>query len=277
MDPKFGRPQPWVEACFGICVVSIIVQTFLIILANVLGGRSVASELSAEASRPQGGQTVVFALSYLVMAATHVASFVVLYGIFSMKANDGEETPPLSPTMICVMTLAVLYLGVYFCFFLAQVAAESGAGEYSGQREAMQRTLNTCKMAENTVKFGPMLAVLFVAARVRALQLSQQKGSPQCWAQDAMYLTCAAVVIQLLMVVIGGALSSAVEVDDRGNLLSTKNRYLPGRIFLECFKGITFFMLYSGILVVVTSILVIRPETATCSTHGFGGFTWIHH
>mmetsp|Transcript_67187 Transcript_67187/g.104975 ORF Transcript_67187/g.104975 Transcript_67187/m.104975 type:complete len:932 (+) Transcript_67187:136-2931(+) len=272
MDPTFGRPQPWAEACFGICVVSIIVQTFLIILANVLGGRSVASDPSIEASRSQGSQKVVLAFSYLVMAATYVASFVVLYGIFSMKAKDGNTTPPLSPTMICVMTLVVLYLGVYFCLFLSQVATESGAGEYPGRREAMQRMLNICKMAENTVKFGPMLAILFVAARMRALQLSQQKGSPQCWAQDAMYLTCAAVVLQLFMVMVSGALSSAVEVDDSGNLLAMKMRYLPGRIFLEFLKAITFFMLYGGIIAVVTSIVVIRPETATCSKYGFGGF-----
>ena len=38
----------------------------------------------------------------------------------------------------------------------------------------------------STVQFAPMLAVLFIATRMRALQMTDNKGSPQGWVQDGM-------------------------------------------------------------------------------------------
>lgn len=131
--------------------------------------------------------------------------------------------------------------------------------------------LSICKMAENTVKFGPMLAVLFVGARMRALQMSNQNGSPQCWAQDAMYMASGAVVLQLCAVIFSGAISSTVEVDEDGTLLTKKVQYLPGGIFLECVRAATVIMHFGGVITVVWSVLTIRPETAQCAKRGFAG------
>ena len=36
------------------------------------------------------------------------------------------------------------------------------------------------------MQFAPMLAVLFIATRMRALQMTDNKGSPQGWVQDGM-------------------------------------------------------------------------------------------
>jgi len=290
MDPKWGRPQDWAETCFYICTGSVMGQTLLIILAKMLGARGISSAReageqtsSSVASSPRylvpgrasPLQKTVLGLGYMVMAVTYVACGVVMYSVFVIKAKDGGPTPPLSPTMFCVMLHVVLYLSVFLCLFLAQAAVEAAQPSRRGDPitprriENLERVLATCKMAENTVKFGPMLAVLFVGARVRALQMSNQKGSPQCWAQDAMYMASGAVVIQLCVVVASGALSNAVEVDEDGTLSTTKIQYLPGRIFLECLKAITFVMLFGGVLTVVASILIIRPEAAQCSKRGF--------
>merc|ERR1719258_958539 len=42
--------------------------------------------------------------------------------------------------------------------------------------------------AKSTVQFAPMLCILFVATRMRALQMTQNRGAPQGWVQDGMYL-----------------------------------------------------------------------------------------
>merc|ERR1719335_1808076 len=44
-----------------------------------------------------------------------------------------------------------------------------------------------------------MLAVLFIATRMRALQLTDNKGAPQGWVQDGMYLATWSVLIQFIM------------------------------------------------------------------------------
>jgi len=235
----------------------------------------------------------------MVMGVTYIACAAVMCSVFMIKAKDEGATPPISPAMFCVMLLVVLYLGVFLCLFLAEVAVEANKqsprveltpprsstprspssspsrrlaeAQISPRVEKLQRVLAICKMAENTVKFGPMLAVLFVGARMRALQMTNQKGSPQCWAQDAMYMATWAVLLQLCTVVASGSLSSSMEVDEDGTLLTSKIQYLPGRIFLECLKVITFIMLFGGVLSVVGSILIIRPETAQCAKRGFTG------
>merc|ERR1719502_2007085 len=132
------------------------------------------------------------------------ACAAVMFSVFTIEAKGGKATPPLSPTMFCVMILVVLYLTVYLFGFIAQAALDANKKTDSGTQK-LQNFLSVCKMAENTVKFGPMLAILFVGARVRALQMTNQKGSPQCWAQDAMYLASGAVALQLCVVIAGGA------------------------------------------------------------------------
>lgn len=262
MDPKWGRPQALAEACFYTCVGSIMAQTLMIIIAKML--ECSAADQEEASSFPQ--KATLF-LNYLVMAVTYIACGAVMVSVFTIRGKNGNETPPVSPAMWCVMLLVVLYLAVYLCVFVTQVAKSSEsdlADGYAQSRRQSSRLLATLKMAENTVKFGPMLAVLLVAARMRALQMSAQKGSPQCWAQDAMYVASASVLLQLAMVIITGALSPAVAVDDSGTLITKRIGFLPGRVFLELCKALTFIMLFGGVLTVVSSILIIRPETAQC-------------
>merc|ERR1719321_2476382 len=50
-----------------------------------------------------------------------------------------------------------------------------------------------------TMQCAPMLAVLFIGTRMRALQLSDNKGAPQAWVQAGMYLATWSVMIQFTM------------------------------------------------------------------------------
>jgi hypothetical protein len=244
-------------------------QTLLVFVAKLSRARSAASAQGNGEVATTPVHRLVLGLSYVVMSVTYAACGIVMLSVVVIKAKEGHETPPLSPAMLCVMFLVTLYLGVYLCLFLAQVANEEPD---PARVEALQHVLATLQLAENTVKFGPMLAVLFVAARMRALQMSYQKGSPQCWAQDSMYIACGALLLQLAMVIASGLLSTTMEVDETGTLRTTKIRYLPRRLFLECLKMVTFAALFGGVLSVVASILVIRPETAQCAQRGFSHF-----
>merc|ERR1719191_2734356 len=69
-----------------------------------------------------------------------------------------------------------------------------------------------------TVAFCPMLAILFVGTRMRALQMTNNKGAPQGWAQDGMYLATWSIFVQFFMVVIAGvATGEKVKTDADGN------------------------------------------------------------
>jgi hypothetical protein len=83
------------------------------------------------------------------------------------KAAAG--VPPVSTTMKCVINLTIQYFLVY-----TAVAVVRTYNQLSGAPlKALAQTLTA---ATATVNFAPMLSVLFVGTRMRALQLSQ--GQP---------------------------------------------------------------------------------------------------
>merc|ERR1719171_503936 len=49
------------------------------------------------------------------------------------------------------------------------------------------------------MNFAPMLAVLFIGARMRALQMDPVNGNPQKWAQNCFYACTYAVLVQTLL------------------------------------------------------------------------------
>merc|ERR1719515_486576 len=77
--------------------------------------------------------------------------FIIMLSVYAIQHPDGkEQTPPLSPTMQCVLNLSFQYFLIYgLLWAFIKDAVES---------------------AKSTVQFAPMLAVLFIATCMRALQ-----------------------------------------------------------------------------------------------------------
>merc|ERR1719194_1175 len=55
---------------------------------------------------------------------------------------------------------------------------------------------NAMVTATLSMNFAPMLAILFIAARMRALQMDPVNGSPQKWAQTCFFMCTYAVLVQ---------------------------------------------------------------------------------
>merc|ERR1719502_307700 len=60
---------------------------------------------------------------------------------------------------------------------------------------------SACDTATLSMNFAPMLAVLFIAARMRALQMDPVHGHPQRWAQNCFFLCTYAVMFQCILAV----------------------------------------------------------------------------
>merc|ERR1719163_2584745 len=56
-------------------------------------------------------------------------------------------------------------------------------------------------VAKTTVQIAPMLAILFIGARVRALQIDPKNGAPQPWAQNCFYMCTYAVLVQCILII----------------------------------------------------------------------------
>merc|ERR1719161_3402098 len=172
-----------------------------------------------------------------------------------------EYTPPISVTMQCVVNLTVQFFVVYTLIWVAVTVKEFTGLELHFITNAMEN-------AKGTIAFCPMLSILFVATRMRAMTLTNWQGAPQGWAQDGMYMATWAILIQFLMVLLIPVCTLVMEgkathpeLDDDGNV-----KWQPsGKIALiavQIIRWLGFILLYGGAITVMVGVYTMTPETA---------------
>merc|ERR1719465_268149 len=239
MDPVNGAPQKWAQNCFFMCTYAVLAQTCLCIaIPVVIGGKAKPGKVEGDMEYDTKG----FLPGIVMTVSIYVGFTCVIYSIFTIQHPQGPQyTPPISVTMQCVINLTVQFFTVYLGLWIAQTAKDFLGWELTRLTELMED-------AQATIAFCPMLAILFVGTRMRALMITNNKGAPPGWAQDGMYMATWAVLIQFLMVlVIGIASAGRVPCDEDGT-----PEWKPSNAILVWIafglKWITFLFLYGGII-----------------------------
>merc|ERR1719262_1398427 len=195
------------------------------------------------------------------MTALYGGAVAIIVSIFTIQNQNGP-TPPISPTVLCITVLTfqffLVYLALWICIMFRDV---------TGHRvEVILWTLESTRV---TVQFAPMLAVLMVGLRLRALQHTDQKGAPQGWAQEAMYLCTGSLVFQVVTcLLVAFATGDAPEVDEDGNVKEGVIRYRIAAIILHVMRYVALLALYGGAVTICVAAFVLTPKTA----NGKGGF-----
>jgi hypothetical protein len=172
-----------------------------VIVPIALGGKAKPGRMEGDLELEVGDKAsfmskVLTAFRFLIMLSLYIAIIAVVCSVFTIQHPDGKElTPPLSPTMQCVLNLAFQYFLIYVLVWVFITVEDFTSFDLSKARDAIES-------AKSTVQFAPMLAVLFIATRMRALQLTDNKGAPQGWVQDGMYLATWSILIQFMMCLI---------------------------------------------------------------------------
>merc|ERR1719478_175104 len=83
------------------------------------------------------------------------------------------EAKGVTVAMQCVVSLTIQFMLVYTALALCRMAADSFGLKYDNL--PIQKILQTATL---TVAFAPMLAILFLAFRMRVNQLTKNKGNP---------------------------------------------------------------------------------------------------
>jgi hypothetical protein len=200
--------------------------------------------------------TVLTVVRFLIMISLYVGFTAVIWSVFTIEHPNGPQyTTPISVTMQCVINLTTQFFTVYLLIWIADTVKTYANYDMTRLKELMEN-------AKGTINFCPMLAILFVATRMRALQITNNKGAPQGWAQDGMYMATWSVLIQFLMVLVVGLTSAGpVEVDEDGTPKWEPSSDILKYIALTL-KWITFIFLYGGIIAVITGVYTMTPETA---------------
>jgi hypothetical protein len=274
MDPVTGNPQPWAQNCFYACTYSLICQTALACIVPLLLSGKVQKNDKIEGDftyeLPNQGGIAAKCLTvfrFLIMFTLYACTFAVVCSVFTIEHPDGKEsTPPLSPTMQCVLNLVFQYFFIYLLLWIYYTIEDLAGLDMS----ILAAAKDAIESAKATVQFAPMLAVLFVGTRMRALQITQNKGAPQGWVQDGMFLASWAVLIQFMMCLLLPIFTGRKFTPDTlDGSQKTADDELPGGKFgfvvMTVLRYSALVALLGGTAAVITGVLTMTPENATGS------------
>jgi len=244
LDPHHGGMPSWAEASIAVCLYAVLGQTILVMLVPLLFGTRVhlgaLDDPTFEISNRTGFWCLTaarFGLLFMMMGSAGA----IMYTPTALVATDGP-TPPVSVAMQCTLWHCVFFFSVTL-FWLALLTLKQ-AESFDGFVEAMLPMLSG---ARNAVAFCPMLAILYLGLRLRALELTANLGAPQAWAQRAMVLGTAAIPLQLMVTILPLKESGASWIRSFGVLT----------------QSIVTLMLYGSAVICVVALFKITPETAT--------------
>jgi hypothetical protein len=273
---QVDRPlHPWTQVAFHACAYGLLVQTLLTMALPYLpcsvdakrGTRWMEGDVQfGSISSEKASVGVLLALvRYIPMIFVCGGFSAVIVNLLARSSPDGQSTPPVPPAMQCATALTVQFFLVYLGLRIA-ISVRDVTHGCQGDGGALVQTFYA---ASATVHFCPMLAILFIALRMRVQQISGRESAPQGWAQDAMYLCTGAVLLQLLVcLVIGCATGSPPEVDEHESFHVKSDKEEAG-IFEKVVMGIqvvSLAALYGGAIAVCVSLFTVTPDTA--GAHG---------
>jgi len=274
MDPIGGNPQKWAQNCFYACTYALICQTGLAIIVPLfLSGKvekneKIEGDFKYELKEKEGFVAkALTAFRFLIMLTLYACTMAVVCSVFTIQHPDGKElTPPLSPTMQCVLNLVFQYFVIYLLLWIYYTVEDFVGLDMS----ILSAAKDAIESAKATVQFAPMLSVLFIATRMRALQMTANKGAPQGWVQDGMYLASWAVLIQfmmcLLMPVFTGRKFTPDTLDGSQKTTDEDINAMPGgkagAIAVTVVRYTALVALLGGVAAVITGAIIMTPETA---------------
>jgi len=193
------NPQPWAQDAFYTCIFAVFGQLLAkVVVDSPTAKFEAGAESRAERRRASGGfedmnegkfqaSGGAFAAKFLeivcmVFMFAGLITIVTSVYLIEIPAFLEMKTPPVSPAMHCAMNLTLLYFAIHMMVTLVRMYRDLIA---KGQEINMEHVLNG---ALPTLAIIPVLCILFIAARVRCLELDPVNGSPEKWTQDLMYV-----------------------------------------------------------------------------------------
>jgi len=270
IDPKYGNPQRWAQRCFYTCTFGVVVLVIMAIVFPLIDKEATVeqSEYAAEIvvfkCKNTALLTVGTVLRYVALVSVYGGACAVMASVFLLQSPQGfEVTPPVSPAMQCVIGLSCQYFLVSTAVFVLYTIAEFLSDHKKNTKANVVMLLKMFEDGMKSVMFAPMLSILFVAARMRALQLTRTvenavppTAGPQAWAQEGMYLATWSVLLQLVMTILSRLMAGHAHGPDES---AKANKTIA--LVLDVVKYLCLLAMYGGAVVVMVGIYQMTPET----------------
>lgn len=272
---RYEFPQWWVKDAMIVCSVSVLAQTVLALVYSSVLGVSWDQVFIAQ-PHPRMIERVLAVCRHIVAIGIHVGFAVVCVGICVMTPPPelwGEGAGPrVSPAAVCTIFLTFLYFAVYLALAASRFVNEAGL---LGGQLRFGHGQEPLKVIAATLSSAPMLCVLFLGARMRALELEAVDGIPQQkWSQYFFYVCSFSVLVQTLLVVVGDFLGVQQKENSAGQIVS--NGGSAGKV-IEAFRWVAIFFLYVGVVAIFVSVFNVdlpAPGKTTVTASGVSMTLW---
>lgn len=266
---KYGLPQAWVQWTMLLVQGAVVLQTLFAIIYSFQTNRKFEMHEQSLQTKSSPLMMVFLVCRYIIVFAIYVGFAGVCIGLVLMPAPVevwGEDGgPPVSPTMQCIMVLCCLFFGVYLVHQVAHTM-----NEIRSKPTRFGCGINTLSFALETVQLAPMLCVLMLAVRMRALQINPYNGNPQWWAQWMFYLATAMITLQTVLVFCSMFCDAPTQKDEWGEVCYMAPRDMGEKkmssTILEVARLASLFLMYLAIIVIMVSVFLIEHPDGPEST-----------
>merc|ERR1719473_242107 len=259
-----GNPPESVQMWMYAMTYSILALTLCALVIPLLTGEKVKLKDNGdldEEHQPFKNQCAAIGftvLKYCIMIGLYIGAIVVIYGTYTYEppagsSPFGDKIPPVAPAVACTMILTAMYFIVYAGIQFGKTFQSFSGVDSSKLTGALQGAI--C-----TMFFAPMAAVLFIGARMRALQMDPINGAPQKWAQNCFYMITYAILMQCILavavpLVVGGSIKKGDKGE--GDVEYEVNHKWVGTC-LTVARWFVMISVYLGIAAVIWSVFVIQ-------------------
>eukprot|EP00929_Paragymnodinium_shiwhaense_P112283 TRINITY_DN80544_c0_g1_i1.p1 TRINITY_DN80544_c0_g1~~TRINITY_DN80544_c0_g1_i1.p1 ORF type:complete len:567 (+),score=119.65 TRINITY_DN80544_c0_g1_i1:189-1889(+) len=260
---------------------SVVLSTLVVILqaASAVGNVLLITGLDEgkplqEATGSQGQVAVV--VQSVLLGCLCISAGLTLFSCFSMEQSvmtqvwwpqaadrHDDGVPPLSTTMRCVLALTAMY----FLVKLPLLACGMACGGLK------KRASNMMSSVQNSLVFAPMLCVMMIGVRLRAMQLKIR--DPQVWAQTAMAAATGAVICKVVCSLLretsmavfqrGEATPGSIDDPDCAAGVGTMEPIVEQSVIskvvtivLLAFHYVASVVLYVAVLVLIVALLIMQ-------------------
>jgi len=261
-----GNPPEWCQICMYFCTYAILLMTLIVCVIPLFTGETIGvdpktGEIPSDAQpfKSQACAIAFTAAKYLILLMLYGGVLALVYGIITYVPPAGVwpegKKFPVAPAVQCTIILSCQYFLVYGGIQVARTWTQftSIAANFTSKAETALMT------ATASMNFAPMLAVLFIGARMRALNMDPINGNPQKWAQNCFFMCTYALLAQTcLSVAVPLVLQGDVKVGKcEGDMEYNVENKLLGSI-LAIGRYVMMICIYVGVACVIYSVFTIE-------------------
>merc|ERR1719383_167580 len=197
-------------------------------------------------------------MTLMYLRLCHLSILAVCVGVSDAFAREHDSSVEVSTALWCVRLLVVHFFIIYSVVSVVQTLNKL-------QLVQLEREAKWLESVVDSVNPSPMLCVLFLVTRMRAVQLAEgypdHVGLPQWWVKAAM-VVCTGTLLSLTLY---GVLCGIVFGDAPG-ALSVKAK--PRRLLVGLQHALTF-LLYMSFSVVCVGVCIMQPPPQLLGTTSF--------